>query len=637
MDQTTSGDARVPLIRNTLRRFGILIVLVTVLVTAAAALLVSHSSRSYTAQAVILLKPVTGNPLDRDSAVNGAQLNVAMQTEAGLVDSPDIVVRTSDEQGIDVHAWAIQAQVPANSQIINISYTAKSPTEAADGAEAVADSFLSYRHEHAVQARQDTLDSLNRQRVTAENELAKASLQAEKNSNPTSFAAQSVQLYANQLATLDDSISQVQSESTDAGSVVSSAAAPAKANGLPPWIVVAVVGLLALLASIGIAAWLEWRADRFHARDEIEVAGVPVLSHIPRSKSRAPRGEADPVVEEAYRRLRAGVLAVSTPPQVLAVVAVSRSRQAAVVTANLSRTLAAAGFSVIAVSADPTDRELEFLMSVPATPGLSDLVQGTVEVDECLHRSGDVLVIAGGSEAESTHELYAGPAFNQVMDDVRPHSSFVLVSAARATSSAADSIAAVADHALLVVSDGETRHRQVETALQRMRRMGVDVVGAVSIAPSRRSDLSPAKPGAEKVTRHEETVETVETAEESGDLAQPGPAAEETLARPVTDEDVAVNAGDETSDGTSRTQRSDTSEDARQREQEHSSESVSSSKRTRRRNRPRPDRRHPPTGSNADISRANGRPDPAQSEVFSEDDGVDSSEAVSGAASRRGN
>jgi hypothetical protein len=339
------------------------------------------------------------------------------------------------------------------------------------------------------------------------------------------------------------------------------------------------------------------------------------------------------VVEEAYRRLRAGVLAVSAPPQVLAVVAVSRSRQAAVVSANLSRTLAAAGFSVIAVSADPTDRELEFLMSVPATPGLSDLVQGTVEVDDCLHRSGDVLVIAGGSEAESTHELYAGPAFNQVMDDVRPHSSFVLVSAARATSSAADSIAAVADHALLVVSDGETRHRQVETTLQRMRRMGVDVVGAVSIAPSRRSDLSPAKPGAEKVTRHEETVEAPET---SGDLAQPGAAAEETLARPVTDEDVAFNAGDEASDGTSRAQRSDTSEDARQREQDHSSESVSSSKRTRRRNRPRPDRRHPPPGNNADIARSNGRPDPAQSEVFGEDDGVDSSEAVSGAASRRG-
>ena len=545
MDQTTSGDARVPLIRNTLRRFGILIVLVTVLVTTAAALLVSQSSRSYTAHSVILLKPATGNPLDLDSAVNAAQLNVAMQTEAGLVDSPDIIVRTSDEQGIDVHAWAIQAQVPANSQIINISYTAKSPTAAADGAEAVADSFLSYREEHAEQARKDTLDSLNRQRVTAENDLAKATANAVKDSNPRSFAAQSVQLYANQLATLQDSISQVQSESTDPGSVVSSAAAPAKANGLPPWIVVAFVGLLALLASIGIAAWFEWRADRFHARDEIEVAGVPVLSHIPRSKSRAPRGDADPVVEKAYA-LRAGVLAVSTPPQVLAVVAVSRSRQAAVVTANLSRTLAAAGFSVIAVSADPTDRELEFLMSVPATPGLSDLVQGTVEVDECLHRSGDVLVIAGGSGAESTHELYAGPAFNQVMDDVRPHSSFVLVSAARATSSAADSIAAVADHALLVVSDGETRHRQAETALQRMRRMGVDVVGAVSIAPSRRSDIAPAKPGAEKVIRHAETVESgetaesVESAETSGDAFQPGPAAEETRARPVTDEDVAV-------------------------------------------------------------------------------------------------
>ena len=147
METLQRDDVRLHIVADALRRRFVLIVVVVALVTAAIGAYVMHLAPSYAASAKVLIRPIPGNALSLDSSKNGQQVTVAMETEAGLVNSPKVAALVSKALHATVTAGspAVSATVPPNTQIVEIQYTAHSARAAQEGAQAYADAFLVFR------------------------------------------------------------------------------------------------------------------------------------------------------------------------------------------------------------------------------------------------------------------------------------------------------------------------------------------------------------------------------------------------------------------------------------------------------------------------------------------------------------
>ncbi|MGB3686312.1 MAG: hypothetical protein WA991_10865, partial [Ornithinimicrobium sp.] len=430
--------------------------------------------------------PVPGNPLTAEAAsASGAQLSVAMETEAGLVTTPAIaeIASTSAGRALPESGESLRVTVPAGTQTVQIRFSSDSPERAQQGAQSFADAYLQYRGDRAEESQTARLDRLQAQAENADENLRRAVSEASETDAAT-FAGQEVQLYADRLAQVNESISVTEVVSTDPGRVLNPATTPESADGIrPSWVLLA-AGVLGLVLGALVAILREWRADLIRENEDTDVHGVPIFARItPVAGGSAFFGEGNDDNREEYRRLRAGVVANGPRPHVLGVAAVDSAEHASVVTANLAAALAEAGFSVLAVAADPFDSGLENSFGVPAAPGLSDVVAGDSSMSEAFcAAAGGVTVLATGSDPEGARETYAGPVFREMVSQVRREFDYVLLAAAGAGTADGDAVIGAADSVLLVLSSSRTTHARVAAALDRSRRLGISTLGAV-LAP----------------------------------------------------------------------------------------------------------------------------------------------------------
>src|SRR5580700_684841 len=136
-----------------IRRHATLVVVLTVLGVIAGAGYAEHSGRSYTATAQVLVIPSTQGP--NGSAQQSFQAN--MTTEQTVAQSSPVVLQAA--KLLHERASAVQAAVakhltvtvPATtlttSNLLQISWQAKSPSAAQAGANAFASAYLSYRRQ----------------------------------------------------------------------------------------------------------------------------------------------------------------------------------------------------------------------------------------------------------------------------------------------------------------------------------------------------------------------------------------------------------------------------------------------------------------------------------------------------------
>lgn len=494
--EQSHDDVQLHLVRRSIGRHPIVVALFTILIGSAAAAYAYTMPTEYTASATILPNPSPGNPLTPDSsASSGAQLTVAMQTEAGLVDTPAVAKLASEslDEAVPQESDRIGVTVPDNTQIIEISYTASTAEVARARAQAFAEAYLEYRKNQAEHEKEQSLSTLKKQAKAASDGLAEATRESDSEtaSGSRDLATQQVQLYADRLATLNDSISTAKSLRTNPGSVVTAASLPSSTDGLNPTLIVLAGSLLGVAAGLLLALWMEWRKDVVRPSTELEVLGTPVYAHIPRQPARsAPliSGRAsDDDVHEAYRRLRAGVTASAQPPQLISVTCVSPNQSSSTIAANLGLSLSHAGYRVMFVAADPQDPKVDDLFGIGRGPGLTDLMTRRSDLADCVSRVDGIQVMPCGTDAETAPELFAGPRLAVAMSELRSRYDYVILAAADTTTAIGDAIASVTDCVLVVLSDEHTTHAETELALNRFRQLDVAVVGAIA-APHARSE-----------------------------------------------------------------------------------------------------------------------------------------------------
>jgi len=176
-------------------------------------------------------------------------------------------------------------------------------------------------------------------------------------------------------------------------------------------------------------------------------------------------------IAEQYRTLRTRIVLGEDgrPRRVLLVTSPAKGDGKTLTVANLALTMAQEFNRRIAiVDADLRDPGLHTLLGLPRSPGLSDVLSGTIALDEALVELPEfnLTVLPAGGVAEQPAERLGSSAMRHALDALRTRFDRVLVDVPPLVPLADVSVLAPqVDGVLLVVRAGATKRPEIERAL----------------------------------------------------------------------------------------------------------------------------------------------------------------------------
>jgi len=444
----------------------------------------------YSSSARILLRPSTGNPYSVETGPSGQQVTIAMTTEAALVESDPVISLVNQRLSPDLLPSNVEASVPANTSTIVATVRAASPALAQQGAQAVAVGYLNYRAGVTSGTREASVNRLNEQIDSVKLNLAQAS-RAAQDEPADSQSAREAQVFTEQLISLQDLLNFAQSIATDAGTLVTPAAAGAR-TGIASWLFVAVGLLLGLVVGTSLALWLGRRNTKVHATPGAMLSGVPVLAVFggPR-RGDVEGGDVEGRDRQAFQLLRTSVLASSALPSAVAVSGVGTKDSSSQVALELGRSMNRAGYRVVLVIASAEEAG-PFADDVRGARGLADALREGRDATELLVKHDGLLVLSAGAGILQEQELLSGERFGRVLHDLKSDCDYVFVVTGPAVLPAELATARLADAMLLVGRDGTTSRIDIADVVARARLLGLRVSGLVLRARRSRS-IKPAR------------------------------------------------------------------------------------------------------------------------------------------------
>ncbi|MBM6402081.1 hypothetical protein [Phycicoccus sonneratiae] len=489
---------RVGLLADAMRNRWRTIALTVFVVGLLGALVVLRLPVSYTSTTDVLLNPTPGNALTTDSARSGDQINVAMQTEAGLVKSPPVadIVGVTVHERVEAAASEVEVSVPPNTQIVRIEYTAGSAREAQRYASAYADALLEYRRNQAQSNVTGQLDLLKQQSDSASAGLKKAAASA-GGSDPSAEAVAQVQLYTNRLATLQDQIGSLEATPIAPGGVVTPATLATTADGLPVVLLIVVAVLIGLVLGIGLAIWRERTDDHIRSAADGDVESLPVMGVVPAGIAHGHSGiltkDGGPMAD-AYRGVRASLYAKAPAPAVVVVAGLDEhlERAAHRVAVNLAASISVSGHSVCLVDATLTEGSIRELTGVRNHRGLADAIhEGGLKRVPVSRARGGYHVVTGGTVDASMREQLASSRLRGVLDELGERHEYVVVASPVISLSESTELALASTGVVLVAADRRSLRDDVRRTMRRVGHLGISVLGLVTVQYSRHEQEQP--------------------------------------------------------------------------------------------------------------------------------------------------
>ena len=434
----------------------LLSLLLAVLGAGAGAVYGELQSRVHSATAVILLNPTEGNPFAPDSTA-GVDL-VDLETEAQLVLSDEVARLVADRRAGDAASSelvGVEATVPPNTQLIEITVEDKNRNEALERAQAFAEVYLEYRQSRSETAAFDRGAAVKEQIQLQSDELQTQVQELDDAPVDSSKAL----LLQQQIIELTDHLGELRSEAADLeaapvdpGQVVT----PAYVKGsgvLGTALLAAILGAL-VGGGLGLALGLSrvrlagWVRDP----DDLDPLDVPVLAAL---------GSRDPTPED-LGRLRAGVLSLDIRrPLVVVVTGLGAGTCSAM---PLATSLARANHEAVLVDTVTPHPET-------VQVGLADLLRGQVDADEALTPAmGHLTLLGPGTGADDLDDLVMTPEMADLIEDLGKRGDLVILDAPDAHSARTLGLTQLADAVLLEVPRGQVTLDQVESALSQLGR-----------------------------------------------------------------------------------------------------------------------------------------------------------------------
>jgi Mrp family chromosome partitioning ATPase len=456
----------------------------------------------YAASASVLVEPV------------GAEVN--MQTEAQLVRSTQTVTDanarlTGDAtHPTDVGGLTEVEPIPGTSVLV-IRFEAGTADAARAGAMAYAEAYLASRGEAARAAINDQVAALLLRLDDVRNQLGEvnALITRMPTNAPELATLRSTQTALTaQTTTLSTRMNDLQTTTVNPGRIVGEArlpSAPVRPNR-PLYL-----GIAAVLGGL-VAAGVELIRNRWSRRVQQGVDlgrhnGIPLLADLDLEAMATGTAPQHPS-GRAFNRLRNEVVAALAPSDhTIVVTGAAPGPASMLVAANLAAAFARADSDVVLVGASVPDLEspvpattLAGIFDIADIPGLTDVLTGRTSLSRALQRaarSPRLRVVTPGGTASATGLLQSEGA-RGVLGALATKTRYVIVEAPSTASGAdAQSLASMADVALLVVEAGRAQHTQVADAATQLQRVGTRLLGAV-VVPRLSPDDLPVRPGSHR-------------------------------------------------------------------------------------------------------------------------------------------
>ena len=259
--------------------------------------------------------------------------------------------------------------------------------------------------------------------------------------------------------------------------------------------------LLGLILGVGAAFFLEYLDRTVRTSADVEtLLSIPVLGIIPRLRKLMPESEEDdgrgalPLMvaldpldpaAEAYRNLRMNLMFMSTddePIRTLIFSSPGPNEGKSTTSINFAVMLEQQGQRVLLIDADLRRPALHRAMDVLREPGLTNLLIGDAEVREAIRPNvlPNLDLLPSGPFPPNPSELLNSKTMQRLLEEFEGKYSHVILDTPpilAVTDSAI--LGAHTDGVVLVMRSGETEQRAAERAVDKLRRVGVRVFGAV--------------------------------------------------------------------------------------------------------------------------------------------------------------
>ena len=451
-----------------------LAVVAAVLGTAAGLLLPASAK----ATATVLVSPLDGNPY----STNGRGDDLTnLQSEAALVQA-DAVEQVVRQKLRAADRSRVTVTVPPNTQVLLITYTASSATAARDGAQAFANGYLTYRTQRAQSVLNARSSKLREQEKKVQQELTSTTKRlATASASQKTLLNQRISAYNNQLGVIDEQNNDIAATPVTPGSVITPAQPPHGSLTARTAMFGGAGLAVGLFAGLLISLALERSDRRLRDARAVQRLGVPVLSTVSSAGGlvllTAPKSRAG----EAYRRLRAAVVAsVQERPVTLLVTSATPAASATLTSSYLAVALSHAGSATIMVDASFSETSPSALFGLGQSKGLSDvLMRGTDPTQLLVNADSQLRLLPRGPGAGAAAERFSGPRMRETVRLLRDKAEYILINAPSVHDANAQALCTLADAVLIVVTLGQTTRADIEQAYTEAERAGAIVIGTV--------------------------------------------------------------------------------------------------------------------------------------------------------------
>jgi capsular exopolysaccharide synthesis family protein len=441
---------------ETFRERSLLIVLIMAITTGIAILYVLTATKTYQAEADLLITPVTGNdPVLASLGLIGVSADPTrdVETASRLVTNADVAGAVGKSLNTSLSDETLLTKVTAvpvaQSNIVAVTATETSP----EAAKQLADAFAT----EAVEARTDSLHEQIEQQLP----VLEAQLQSSGNSTvgEAPIADQIAQLKLLASSPIPDM--RVQTLAT----IPTSQASPRP--------VLSIVAGLVAGAILGIVAAFGAQVLDPRLRRESQLRrlyGLPILGRIPKEsrveeKPLSPR-RLSPVTSEAYRTLRATLTATTSrngPGRVILITGSAPSEGKTTTAVNLAVSLALSGKRVILIESDLRRPVLGSTLQVqPQHGGVVGVLIENIGLADALTPTElygpNLQLLLADYEGGWIAELFSIPAAERLIEDARQMADYVIIDSPPLNEVVdALPLARLADAVLVVVKLGTTK------------------------------------------------------------------------------------------------------------------------------------------------------------------------------------
>lgn len=493
-----------------LRRRWAIVVGLTVLGVAAAFGYVVTAPKSYSATASVLVTP-TGASQSNQIANARTSGPVSLDTEAQIVPSENvasIAVRLMHSSASpSALSKQVSVTVPANTQILQITCKASSPSDAVACANAFATAYLRNRRATANATIASELRVLGSKITSLQQAVGKATRPPVLPNSQRGIQLKALQNELTALYTQQAALTSEQADSSggyiiDHPSVPTSPSSPRKLLVLPSGLVAGLV--LGLIC----AFWLDRRDKRLHGTRDVErVVDAPVVLRLPGAafSKDSPLASPGSRTGQAFTDLAHTVAAtLGEGNHVILVAGTVSGPGTSVISANLAAALARS-YSEAVLVCDLNRTWAPEVLGLPSGPGLAETLVGEAALRDVVCAVGGISgfwAITPGEDVNSANYRLGHDSAHALMQQLRKDVRFVVVEL-QATSGGADMFvfAEFADAVLIGVEIERTLEPEALEATERLRHLRAPILGAVVSPPiSGRFRIRGARPGQARST-----------------------------------------------------------------------------------------------------------------------------------------